>query len=636
LVKISSAGTKAPPLFGDISVNFCKNPKCANFGVPETPFRARLTKGAAPQPGDYNLVAAGKGLPQLQCLLCREIMPIRSNQAIHEEVARVMGYLVPPTGPSCQTETCSMLDVPLSAAGATYVQRGKTAAGTQRYRCNACKKTFSGVGKSTKRHRMPHKNRDVFALLISQMALRRMAWFTELDRKTLYGKIDFIHRQCQAFSGEREQRLLTGMPLPKLYLATDRQTLMVNWSQRKDRRNVMLQAIATADLKSGYVFGMDLNFDPSLDLDEVEAQAAKLGDSAKAQPFRRFARLWLKADYNKAVEASAERKAAKKGRRRTTLDTLAAEIQALYDDADLREDVEEVVSLDKDEKLPNTGVEVRDQYTVYAHFLMIERLLGRAPKVRCYMDQDSGFRAAFMAAFHRQVKERRADGWFVKVMKEATIDQKDAAVAKAKKRMQEVQTANPTLDELGVRILMALDEMDRMSTVGRWDDRWLVHPVPSKAEPDKRLCWLTDIGLPRDANQDADDELRHAARLYLKGSLHAVDRFFMQVRRSVRLAERSIATASSDRRTWHGYAAYQPHNLAKVLSIYKTAYNYCLADSKGKTPAMKFGLAKAPIPLEHVLYFQPDGASAVQNPSAMEKAASPKGNAASNQSPIMD
>ncbi|CAM3667615.1 hypothetical protein POHY109586_19095 [Polaromonas hydrogenivorans] len=97
----------------------------------------------------------------------------------------------------------------------------------------------------------------------------------------------------------------------------------------------------------------------------------------------------------------------------------------------------------------------------------------------------------------------------------------------------------------------------------------------------------------------------------------------MQVRRSVRLAKRPIASASSDRRTWHGYAAYQPHNLAKALSIYKTAYNYCLKDSKGKIPAMKPGLAKAPIPLEDVLYFQ----------APIGKTASPEGNAASNQTP---
>ena len=40
----------------------------------------------------------------------------------------------------------------------------------------------------------------------------------------------------------------------------------------------MLQAIATADLRSGYVFGMDLNFDPSLDLEAVEVDTAAAGD----------------------------------------------------------------------------------------------------------------------------------------------------------------------------------------------------------------------------------------------------------------------------------------------------------------------------------------------------------------------
>src|SRR5659263_440958 len=102
--------------------------------------------------------------------------------------------------------------------------------------------------------------------------------------------------------------------------------------------------------------------------------------------------------------------------------------------------------------------------------------------------------------------------------------------------------------------------MGRMATIGKWDDRWLTHPVPSKAEPDKRLCWLTDIDEPETDKDKRDDQLLHAARLYLKGSLHAVDRFFMQVRRSVQLAERPISSASSDGRTWHGYAAYQPQN----------------------------------------------------------------------------
>lgn len=320
--------------------------------------------------------------------------------------------------------------------------------------------------------------------------------------------------------------------------------------------------------------------------------------------YRCFARLWLRSDYAAAIVEAQTRKAAKKGRKTFgALDPLGAEIQDAYADADVREDVEEVIVKDKDQKLPTSGVEVRDQYTVYAHFLQLERLLGHAPKIRCYMDQDSGVRAAFMAAFHKQVKERRADGWFVRVMKESTIDQKDAAVAKAKKRLEAMKDAYPTLDQHQVEVLMVLEEMDRMAAVGKWDDRWLTHPVPTKAEPDKRLCWLTDIDPPAPAKDKLLEQRLHAARLYLKGSLHAVDRFFMQIRRRLSLAERPYATASSDRRMWHGYSAYQPKNLAMVLTIFKVAYNYCLTDSKGQTPAMKLGLAKGPVALEDVLYF---------------------------------
>jgi len=605
LAKISSAGLRAPGPFEGLNVNFCKNPKCASFGVPETPHRPKRIAGATPQPGDYMLTSAGKGKPQLKCLLCGEIMPMRSNQGIVEELTRVTTYLNGTDDPACQNEVCALFTVPLSLAGSQYVQRGKTAAGTQRYRCNACQKTFSGAGKSTKKHRLPHKNRDVFALLISKMPIRRMAWYTGMDRQSLYGKIDFVHRQCQAFAGARERGLLHGsLALPKLYLSTDRQTLAVNWSNRKDRRNIMLQAIATADLDSGFVFGMDLNFDPTLNLDEVQAEAVANGDVALPQAYRRFARLWLKTDYDAAVDESAARKAATaKLRFAYSPDPLGASIATSYADAGAREDVEEVVIKDKDQKLPCDGVEVRDQYTIYAHFLMLERLLRAAPKVRCYLDQDSGFRAAFMSAFHRQVRERRADAWFVKVMKESTIDQKDAAVSRSRKRLAAMMAAHPGLDKAEVELLTALEEMDRMALVGKWDDRWLTHPVPTKAEPDKRVCWLTDIdGAPVELSE-LEEHRRHAARLYLKGSLHAVDRFFMQVRRRLSLAERPYATASSDRRMWHGYSAYQPQNLAKVLTIFKVAYNYCLEDSQGKTPAMKLGLAKGVVALEDILYF---------------------------------
>jgi transposase-like protein len=529
---------------------------------------------------------------------------MRSNRAVHEELQRLMAYLEPPLDPCCINFDCVLFDVPLPLAGDLYVQFGKTAAGTPRYRCGACMKTFTGAGKPAKRHRMPHKNREVFSLLVNKMPFRRICEHTQLSPQTLYDKLDFIYKQCLAFLGSRERPLLAGMTLPKLYLATDRQILAANWSNRKDKRNVALQAIATADLKSGYVFGMDLNFDPSLDLDLVESMVHINGDAILPQPYRRYARLWLRVDYEGAVAEAMVRKATKKAKaKKKSIDPLIAQIEAAYEDAEVREDVEETHLLEKDQSLPTTGVEVRDQYTVYAHFLMMERLIGYAPKVRFYMDQDSGFRAAFMSAFHGQIKARRADGWFVSILKETTVEEKRKAVKESKTRLMEAMAENPGLSQREVEILMTLDEMKHMTTIGKWGDRWLSHPVPTKSEPDKRLCWLTNIGLIAEEDDTIEDVQKHAAHLFLKGSLHAVDRFFMLTRRRLSLAERPYASASSDRRMWHGYSAYQPYNLTKVLTILKTVHNYTLTDEDNRTPAMKLGLAQAPISLESILYF---------------------------------
>lgn len=68
-------------------------------------------------------------------------------------------------------------------------------------------------------------------------------------------------------------------------------------------------------------------------------------------------------------------------------------------------------------------------------------------------------------------------------------------------------------------------------------------------EPEKQVCWLTDIEEPAEEPEARESQLNHAARLYRKASLRSIDRFFMQVRRGVTLAERGIVSASSgDRR----------------------------------------------------------------------------------------
>lgn len=76
----TAAKLRAPEPYAGIQVNFCKNPVCANFGVPIGEKRARSTN-------PYRLAAAGKGFPLGFCIPCNESFPLKSNKGIHEELA---------------------------------------------------------------------------------------------------------------------------------------------------------------------------------------------------------------------------------------------------------------------------------------------------------------------------------------------------------------------------------------------------------------------------------------------------------------------------------------------------------------------------------------------------------------------
>ena len=76
----------------------------------------------------------------------------------------------------------------------------------------------------------------------------------------------------------------------------------------------------------------------------------------------------------------------------------------------------------------------------------------------------------------------------------------------------------------------------------------------------------------------------------------------MLIRRRLSLLERPITSASSARRMWYGYSAYNPESIGKLLDIFRVYYNYCLAGKDGRTPAMRLGLAKSQVAVEDIIY----------------------------------
>lgn len=129
---------------------------------------------------------------------------------------------------------------------------------------------------------------------------------------------------------------------------------------------------------------------------------------------------------------------------------------------------------------------------------------------------------------------------------------------------------------------------------GKWHDRWLFYPFPDMSEPEKAICWLTDL---HDRAYDED----HLAQLYSKASLHGIDRFFMQARRRLSLLERPISTASSEGRKWYGYSPYNPAIIGKLLDIFRVFYNYVETGEDKQTPALRLGLVSKKIKEDDIL-----------------------------------
>ena len=96
------------PLTGsgnEIQVNFCRMPNCDNYG---TPARTNPVK-PGPSPGrdmHYKVASTNKGrVSALVCKCCGEKPPIKSNQGIAEELARISAPLMGPDQ-GCPCEDC--------------------------------------------------------------------------------------------------------------------------------------------------------------------------------------------------------------------------------------------------------------------------------------------------------------------------------------------------------------------------------------------------------------------------------------------------------------------------------------------------------------------------------------------------
>ena len=588
----SGGDPRVPPPFEGIQVNFCKNVECGHFGEPASPEKQPRGPGARERENDGYILGSKDGFrTRLICKACGQYSILKSNLGVADELRRLAAYMQPAAPPPlcCPHPDCPNHGRDLSDHPKAYSPHGPSAGGAQRYRCKICNRTFSRNHRPAARQRLTHKNKAVFKELVNLTPFKRLCEVVEITPSTLYRKIDFLHAQALAFCAHREQQLAT-MPIRRLYIASDRQEFTINWTNTRDKRNVILKAIASVDMATGYVFGMHTNFDPQADRAEVARESSDLGDNERSMPFRRHARLWLASDHARMARAREHSdEPIREG-------ALLRDVAEKYAEALERDEIEASDDPEPHMALPSKGMQVHEEYTLYGHFFFLKRLLGNVEKVRFYLDQDSGIRAACFAAYREEILAGRCDAFYVRINKSLTVHQKQRLLRDSQRDLEEAQATYPYLSDTSIRLLRIMAEMKRLETIGRWNDRWLTYPFPDMSEPEKAACYLT--------NRGGYDE-SHLAHLYLKASLHAADSYFNQVRTRLSPLQRAVHSPSSAGRTWYGKQPYDPRMVQTLLDLLRLFHNYCLKSKKDKmTPAMRLGLARAPIDLDEVIYFQ--------------------------------
>jgi hypothetical protein len=217
------------------------------------------------------------------------------------------------------------------------------------------------------------------------------------------------------------------MELKRLYLSTDRQVLMTNWSHRDDKRNSDLYGIATACLNSSYVFAFNFNYDGSVDAYEAERETIESGDYDRAKHHRKHARIWLNREFDEAVKSRPSKD--KFPIAGSLMDEIT--IKSLIDQKFNLSDSSE--NIDANKQLPVRGALVHNEYTMMAHFFLLKRLFKSTEKTRFFLDLDSGMKTAYISAFREEIAEDRSDGFLVRTSKNKTNDEKEQLVAKFRK-----------------------------------------------------------------------------------------------------------------------------------------------------------------------------------------------------------
>jgi transposase-like protein len=281
------------PRYG-IDINFCRNPQCDLFAEAPDPYVRKGPPSAKVKRNQPRGEVIGSGDDKtFKCGACGQSSIVKNNGAVVEEYRRLRGRFQaePPLPDFCLNKTCENHQKRIAQNPGAYRKSGRTATGTQRYKCKACLRAFTVGSRIRKQHRSS-ANREVLWMITNGMPISKISDFTGLCPRDVYRKFDFIYDRVADHNARREGSFaLVDWTKVERRFATDSQTLHLNWPNKKTRAQIAVQHLCTAHANTGYIMAPHLGLGPSVELPDIEARMTVAGDFALPRAFRRQARV---------------------------------------------------------------------------------------------------------------------------------------------------------------------------------------------------------------------------------------------------------------------------------------------------------------------------------------------------------
>jgi hypothetical protein len=673
-----------PPPSGDVNVNTCGNPDCGNYGVALRMGRRRSrgntngSNSAAAGLGDYKLGSSVDGEQRvssafeyaldphrwidarsMQCQhvagsgTCGTNFEILSNEHLVAEIERLRNMNGVLDGPRCRACGAAYLENPdefiLNGANGKKPVRGHGEGGVEKplrvrliHRpCRGRPGSRFSVTLDHLRQKSTAQNASILKAFVNGggiQKVRRMILAVEgrnCGVARVYDRLFWLEKTLLAYEHEQLRRWKARVEASgqRVYnhLAHDDIALNVNWETSEDRRLTTLNCSTTADVKSGYVYRIDVDFDPTINPADFIAQVfgepdeprrhlnksyTNLAGDTFTHPLMSFQRETGRLDERNLFAAAAHQHSLFLSQKLPLLagDDLTKrrierEVSARIDLIDeLRLNYFAFPATQRDtSRTPFSGIMTRDIYTKAAHLHLVKEMLPRGA-IKLVTEQEATLPRIIPHIFHDHIAADDFTWLAIGFDKEATKPKRQRRISDYKQAFSVFMFALHASDPDAAERMSTPDQVRAfiarfMSTAtqthagvttgpiqsSNYQQRWMpqiwVHsPVETHGESLKivglplprRSLRTSLLGLPFSTDvQTLDDrDKERIARHVFDATLQPVSAFFNALRERLSPARRAGGRSARGGASFVNGAFYNPRALIALLNIFRVHYNW--------------------------------------------------------------